>query len=113
MKLSDLNETVSMGVTSVASIGNVEYVSKPHMIRMYKRCNETNTDKCIATIRRNKGEGWRFKPTNEWASMKLPHIGYLRNIKTPVNGKKTISSNLENMLKAWGVNYDSLMNRAQ
>lgn len=109
MKLNELFEYAAVGMTSVASIGDVEYVGKSSYFKLYKRCEDK--PKCIATIRRKKGNGWRFKPTKEWNSMNLPHIGYLKNIKTPVNGTKTISNNLESMLKAWGVNYDSLMNR--
>jgi hypothetical protein len=109
MKLSDLFETVGFGVTSVASIGDVEYVNRPSQIKIFKRCNDVN--RCIAVVNRNKGDGWRFKPVAGWKDMGLPHIGYLKNIKTTVNGSKTISNNLEAMLKSWGVNYDSLINR--
>lgn len=111
MKLKDLFEVASAGVTSVASIGQVEFAGSPSQIKLYKRCNQTNSSKCIARIRRRKGEGWRFQTTKEWDEMKLPHIGYLKSMKTPVNGNKTISNNLESMLSSWGVKYDKLMKR--
>lgn len=109
MKLKELFEVAGFGVTSVASIGDVEFVNKPAYIKLYKRCKDNDKRKCIATVRREKGDGWRFKPVAGWKEMGLPHIGFLKRIKTPVSGSKTISNNLENMLKAWGVNYKSLI----
>lgn len=108
MKLKDLLETATTGVTSVASIGKVEFQAYPHQVKLYKRCSEGHPQ-CIATIRRKKNDGWRFKPTTNWDNMNLPHFGQLNNIQTSVSGMKTISNNLDSMLKKWGIRYDELM----
>lgn len=107
MKLFDLVEAAAPGVTSVASIGKVEFAAKPHSIDLYKR-NSDNCAVCVAKIRRYKGSGWRFVPTKNWSGMNLPHFGNLSFAKTPVNGSKAITGNLESMLKKWGIRHDGL-----
>jgi hypothetical protein len=110
MKLSDIFETVSAGVTSVSSIGQVEYSAFSNRVKLYRKdCN--NNHQCIAVIKRNKNDGWRFKPTKNWNSQKLDHFGHLTNIKSDKKGMKTISNNLESMLKAWGIKYDGIVKR--
>lgn len=106
---ADVNffEEAGMGVTSVSSIGSVEYAVKPNLIKLYKR-NEENKPCCIAKIQRKPYKGWSMIMTDEWKKFNLPHFGYLNSVKSPVNGMKTISNNLSSMLKNWGMKYDEL-----
>lgn len=103
----DIFETASAGVTSVQSIGSVEYAAKPNLIKLYKR-NEENKPCCIARIQRKPYKGWSMVMTDEWDKFELPHFGYLQSVKTPMNGMKTISKNLPMMLNRWGVKYNDL-----
>lgn len=106
MKIEELIETASPGMTSVQSIGNIEAVAFPSHVRLYKRCDDKS--KCIAKIRRKKNDGWRFTPTKNWSGEKLPHFGNVVNTKLPMRGRKTIHKNISGLLKTWGVRYDSL-----
>jgi len=107
MKLNDIYETASAGVTSVASIGTVEVQAFPDRIKMYKRdCD--NKAKCVATIKRKKGSGWSFLTTSDWGNLKMPHFGNLTNIKSDYSGKKTITKELSGMLKAWGITHGEI-----
>ena len=108
MKLTDIFETAVTGVTSVASIGKIEYSAKPNEIKLYKRCPEGNA-KCIAKIKRKRNKGWRLITTADWKDMKLEHFGNLSDAKTPINGMKTISNNLETMFKQWGISNDGII----
>jgi hypothetical protein len=112
MKLKDikLKEEAAAGITSVASIGKVEFAAFPNRVELYRRDN-CNNSHCIAKIRRQKGDGWRFTPTKHWGNQQLPHFGQLNNIKSPVKGMKTVSGNLADMLKTWGIRYDDLMKK--
>jgi len=108
MKVDEiLNETVSGGMTSVASIGSIVYSTHPNRIKLYKR-GEGDCKTCVATIKRTTGKGWSLVTNENWHDQKLPHFGHLDNIKTTKNGMKTISSNLESMFKKWGIKYDEL-----
>ena len=108
MKLKELFEFASAGVTSVQSVGRIEQQAfGDALIKLYKR-DDSNVPKCVANIKREKGCGWKMCTTDGWKECNLPHFGNLSNIKTPVNGTKTIRRNLEAMLKAWGVKYDEL-----
>jgi hypothetical protein len=108
MKLNEiLSEEAMAGVTSVSSIGSVEYRAWPSMVKLYKR-NDQNVPCCVAKIKRHKGQGWRIITTDEWKKMNLPHFGYIHDLKTPVSGQKTISNNLSNMLKAWGIKHGEI-----
>jgi hypothetical protein len=109
MKLSDIFETASTGMTSVASIGQVEYQAFPNRVNLYKRID--GCAKCVAKIKRKRNDGWRFVTTKDWSGMKMPHMGHLTNIKSDKKGMKTISNNLESMLKAWGIKYDGIVKR--
>ena len=108
MKLNDIYETASGGVTSVASIGNVEYaLGGKGNISLYKdNC-------CIAKIKRRPRVGWSMQLTSEWNNKKLPKIGYINNLNTKKRGIKTHEKNLENMLSSWGIRYDSLVKKNQ
>jgi len=109
MKLIDLFEFASAGVTSVQSIGKIEQKAfGTDLIRLYKR-DDSNVPKCVAKIKRKTGCGWSMCATDGWKDCGLPHFGQLKDIKTQVNGTKTIRKNLTAMLKAWGVNYDELL----
>jgi len=109
MKLKELFEVASAGVTSVQSIGRVEQKAFGNaLIRLYKR-DDSNVPKCVAKIKRETGCGWKMCATDGWKECNLPHFGQLTNIKTPINGSKTIRRNLETMLKAWGIKYDELL----
>lgn len=107
MKLEEIFETAGSSVTSVASIGDAEFAASPNQIKIYKR-NNANKQCCVATIKRKTGKGWSFLTTSDWGNLQLPHMGNLHNVKSSYNGKKTISSNLPSMLKAWGISYDRL-----
>jgi len=108
MKLAELFETVtSSSVTSVENIGKVEFAATPSMIRLYKR-DANNCPRCVAQVRRYKNQGWKFITNKDWKEMKLPHFGYLENAKLPMNGKKTISGNLKNLFKAWGITHEDI-----
>jgi hypothetical protein len=114
MKLKDLRlyETAATGVTSVASIGKVEFAAFPNRVELYRR-NACDKTECIAKIKRHRKDGWRFTPTKAWSQHKLPHFGQLNNIKTPQRGMKTISNNLSNMMKVWGIRYDELLKKSE
>lgn len=114
MKLKDikLDETAAAGITSVASIGKVEFAAYPNRVELYRR-NKCDKTECIAKIKRQKGQGWRFTPTQAWGNQQLPHFGQLNNIKSPVKGMKTVSGNLSDMLKKWGIRYDDLMKKSE
>ena len=107
MKLNDLYETASGGVTSVASIGTVEVQAFPDRIKMFKR-DQLGCAKCVATIKRKTGKGWSFVTTSDWGNLSLPHYGHLSNIKSDYNGKKTITKELSGMLKAWGISHGEI-----
>lgn len=108
MKLSDLHETASAGMTSVASIGQIEYAAFPNRVELYRRCTKSNTSSCVAKIQRKKGKGWSFVTTPNWKGQNLAHFGHLTNIKSPSNGMKTVSNDLPKMLKQWGIKVDDL-----
>lgn len=112
MKLEELYEEAAPGVTSVSSIGKLEYSATPNTVKLYKRDCDNKT-KCIAKIRRKKNEGWRFMTMPHWKSMNLPHFGQLHNARTPVKGMKTISGNLDKVLKQWGIKYDELKSKSE
>lgn len=110
MKLDELFETSAAGMTSVASIGKIEYQAFPNRVHLYKR-GEDGCPTCVAKIKRKKNDGWRLVTTSEWKGLNLPHMGHLTNIKSSQNGMKTISNNLESMLKAWGIKYDEVIKK--
>ena len=112
MKLNELFETAATGMTSVASIGRVEYAAFPNRIELYKR-NKENCPTCVAKIRRKKGAGWSLITTKEWGGNNLPHFGQLHNIKTPTNGMKSISNDLSRMLTTWGIKVDELIKKGK
>ena len=37
------------------------------------------------------------------------HFGHLSNIKSPLNGKKTVSQNIGSLLKTWGISNDGIV----
>lgn len=100
-------ETAAAGMTSVDSIGSLETQLFPALIRLYKR-DDKNVPKCVAKICRKKGEGWSMMPTEGWGELNLPHFGNVVGAKTPKNGKKTISSNLPDILKQWGITHGDI-----
>ena len=53
MKLNDIFETAAAGMTSVASIGQVEYAAWPDRVELYKR-DQLGCAKCVAKIKRKK-----------------------------------------------------------
>lgn len=112
MKLGDIFETAAAGMTSVASIGQVEYSLFPNRVEIYKR-DQLGCAKCVAKIKRKKNDGWRFVTTSDWSGMGNPHFGHLNAIKSDTSGMKTIGGNLEGMLKTWGINYDSLIKKSK
>lgn len=107
MKLADIFETAATGITSVASIGQVFYNAFPDRVELYKR--NKGCDVCIAKIKRKKNDGWRFVQTSEWDRQGLEHFGHLSNIKSSLNGKKTVSQNIESLLKTWGISNDGIV----
>ena len=110
MKLTEVFEFAAAGSTSVASIGQVEFSSHKNQIKLYKRDSLGNA-KVVAKIKRKKSDGWRLITTKDWKTNNLPHFGHLENIKLPMNGQKTISGNLQSMLKIWGIRYEELINK--
>lgn len=108
MKLNDVFETASAGMTSVSSIGQVEYAAWPDRVELYKR-DQHGCAKCVAKIKRKKKDGWRLVKTSEWDSMGNPHFGHLTDIKSPLNGKKTVSQNINTLLKQWGISNDGVV----
>ena len=107
MKLNDIYETASTGVTSVSSIGTVEVQAFPNRIKMYKR-DPDNKAKCVATIQRKTGKGWSFLTTSDWGNLNLPHYGNLQSVKSDYSGKKTITKELSGMLKRWGITHSEI-----
>lgn len=112
MKVSDLFddnvfETAEAGMTSVSTIGSLEYTPRNSFINLYKRDPDGNPH-CVAKICRKPYNGWRFVTTKAWKDMNLPHFGNLEDIRSPLKGKKTISDNLAQMLKQWGIKIDGL-----
>lgn len=101
-----IEETAEAGVTSVSNLGKIEYRAFPDLIKLYKR-DDSNVPRNIAKIKRKKGMGWQIVVTEEWDALKLPHFGNVVNIRLPVIGKKTISDNLANLFKVWGISVDS------
>lgn len=93
--------------TSIQSVGNLEFDSKPHKVKLFKR-NQQNEAECVACIERKTNNGWRFKTLPKWKEHNLPHFGQLENVKSPRRGKKTISDNLHQMLHDMGMKYDSV-----
>ena len=108
MKLNDIFETAAVGGTSVASIGQVFYNAFPDRVEIYKR-STLGCVKCIAKIKRKKNDGWRLVTTSEWKQQGLEHFGHLSNIKSPISGKKTVSQNIESLLKQWGISNDGVI----
>jgi len=108
MKLNDIfNEEVTVGGTSVASIGQVFYNAFPDRVEIYKRSK--GCDVCVAKIKRKKNQGWSLVQTNEWSKQGLEHFGQLNNIKSKISGKKTISQNIGTLLKQWGISHDGIL----
>jgi len=108
MKLNDIFENASSGVTSVSSIGQVFYNAFPDRVELYKR-SDLGCIKCIAKIKRKKKDGWRFITTSDWKGQGLDHFGHLTDIKSPVNGEKTVSQNINSLLKQWGITNDGVI----
>lgn len=109
MKLSDVFETVAVGGTSVANIGQVFYSAYPDRVELYKR-NKT-CDTCVAKIKRKKNEGWSLVMNSEWSKQGNPHFGNLQNIKSKLSGKKTVSQNISSLLKTWGISHGEVIKR--
>jgi hypothetical protein len=108
MKIKDiLNEVAEPGTTSVESIGKVEFKTFNGSVCLIKR-NQDNKPCTVARINRTTGEGWSMVPTKIWKELNLPHFGNLQKIKLPIKGKKTITNNLKDLLKAWGIRHDRL-----
>lgn len=104
-----LREVASPGSTTVANIGSLTFVARPNQIKIFKRpgiCDDNN--KCIAKLQRKTGLGWRFLTTKDWDKIGLPHIGNIKNAKSPISGKKTISNDISNLLKQWGLNISDI-----
>lgn len=106
MKIKEIVEESSYG-TSVTSVGDLEYTPHKGRIDLYKK------DKKVATIRRESKKGWKFKKTKEWDEHGLPHFGHAENNNTLKRGMKTHAKNIENVLKEFGINYDSIKEREQ
>lgn len=99
-------------MTSVASIGQIEFAAFPNRVELYKR-DSLGCAKCVAKIKRKKNDGWRLVTTKEWKNLGNPHFGHLNDIKSTKSGMKNISGNLGSMLSAWGINYETLMQKSK
>jgi len=108
MKINDIFETAATGMTSVASIGKVEFAAWPDRVELYKR-DSLGCAKCVAKIKRKNSDGWRFVTTSDWKGLGNEHFGHLANIKSPVSGKKTVSQNISSLLKQWGITNDGIV----
>ena len=104
MKIKELVNESSYG-TSVTSVGDLEYTPHQNKIDLYKK------DKKVATIRRESKKGWRFKKTKEWDEEGLPHFGHAEGRDVGKRGRKTVSNNIETILKDYGIRYDSVKER--
>ena len=103
MRLEEiLVENCSM--TCVSSIGRVYYNSFTDHIKLYRQEPESLVH--IANIKRRKFRGWNFEPTKGWKVLGLPHLGHANSTKT--RGIKTHNKSLKDILRMWGVKYDSL-----
>lgn len=113
MKINDImfTEEAASGMTSVASIGQVFFSAYPDRVELYKR--NKGCDTCVAKIKRKKNEGWSLVMTKDWAKQGNPHFGQLNNIKSKLNGKKSISSNIGTLLKTWGITHDGVLPRTR
>lgn len=105
MRLEELLEALSgPSMTSVSSIGRVYYNSFTNHIKLYKQVDNGYVP--VAKIQRAKGRGWNFKTFGGWTQLNLPHFGNANN--TNIKGIKTHTNSLEDILKQWGIRYDSL-----
>lgn len=103
-----ITEEATPSMTSVQSIGKIEYKSSPDQIRLFRRDTE-NKPKCICKIKRIKGDGWKMVPTDQWGEFQLPHFGNMFGHSTNNIGMKTHQSKIEDILRGFGVRYDSIL----
>jgi len=109
MKISDLLlEDATPSMTSVASIGHIEYTPSKSNISLYKTCDTTSKKYCVARITRRAFSGWHFNTTEHWNAMQLPHLGHIADIKSPIRGMKAHDEMIGDVLRKLGIRYDSL-----
>jgi len=107
MIIDDLFEVAAVGMTSVQSIGKIEYTAAPNQIKLFRR-DEADKPCCVASIKRITGKGWHVVPTMAWAQFKMPHFGQVFGANTSIKGMKTHSNKIEDIMKSFGIRYDSI-----